>query len=214
MADFKSLSMRGEEVKKILEKNGHQLSQVAEKLNISPQNLNNWLGVQDIKTGILEKIAAAINKNMYYFIENQSLKNQNPGNFPNKVIRYYDIDDVTNRGDIFDPLKGVPYKEIIIPGYGDCCLALSVWGKSMQPALLPGDIIICKEWTNIFIEYGNMYLIFTKDNHHMIKYIHPGSDSNKISCVSENEFYFPFEIAKDDILKLFIIKGHIARSAV
>ena len=60
--------MKGEEVKKILEVDGHQLNELAEKLNISPHNFNNWLGVQDIKTGILEKIAQAINKNIYYFI--------------------------------------------------------------------------------------------------------------------------------------------------
>lgn len=206
--------MRGEEVKKILEKNGYQLSQVAEKLNVSPQNLNNWLGVQDIKTGILEKIAAAINKNMYYFIENQSLKNQDSEKFPKGVIRYYDIDEVANHEDLFDPLKGVKYKEILIPGYGDCCIAISVWDKSMFPEIKPGEIIICKEWGNIFIEFGHMYLIFTKDNHHMIKYIHPGSNETNVSCVSENKFYHPFEIRKDKILKLFIVKGHIERSAV
>ena len=52
--------MKGEEVKKILEDDGYQLNELADKLNISPQNFNNWLGVQDIKTGILEKIAQAI----------------------------------------------------------------------------------------------------------------------------------------------------------
>ncbi|NQU55166.1 MAG: helix-turn-helix transcriptional regulator, partial [Bacteroidetes bacterium] len=62
--------MRGEEVKRILENDEWPLNVLAERLEISPQNLNNWLNVKDIKTGILEKIANAINKNIYYFIDN------------------------------------------------------------------------------------------------------------------------------------------------
>lgn len=201
--------MRGEDVKKILEKNGHLLSEVAKKLDISPQNFNNWLGVQDVKTGILEKIAKAIDKNMYFFLENESVKNEEPEGFPEGVIRYYNIDSTTNLAEMFKPNSGVKFEKIIIPGYGDCCIALNVWGKSMEPALKNGEIIICRECENNFIEYGYMYLILTKENHRMIKYIQPGSSDSKINCLSENKFYHPIEIDKSEIFKLFVIKGHI-----
>lgn len=206
--------MRGEEVKNILEKNGYHLSEVAKKLDISPQNFNNWLGVQDIKTGILEKIAKVIDKNMYFFLENESVKNEESEGFPEGVIRYYDIDTTTNLAEMFEPTNGARFKKIIIPGYGDCCIALNVWGNSMEPVLKNGEIIICRECENNFIEYGYMYLIFTKVNHRMIKYIQPGSTNNKINCLSENKFYHPVEIDKSEILKLFVIKGHIERSAI
>jgi len=201
--------MRGEEVKKILEKNGYLLSEVAKKLDISPQNFNNWLGVQDVKTGILEKIAKAINKNMYFFLENESVKNEEPEGFQKGVIRYYDIDSTTNLAEMFEPNSGVKFKKIIIPGYGDCSIALNVWGNSMEPALRNGEIIICRECENNFIEYGYMYLIFTQKNHRMIKYIQPGSSDSKINCLSKNKFYHPFEIDRSEIFKLFVIKGHI-----
>jgi len=206
--------MKGEEVKKILEDDGHQLNELAEKLNISPQNFNNWLGVQDIKTGILEKIAQAIDKNIYYFIDKQSLINQERDEFPQGAIRYYDIDASAGSVEMFDPGKGIKFKKIVIPGYSDCDFALNVWGDSMYPALHNGEIILCKEWKESFIEFGYIYLIITSENHRMIKYIQPGVDDSKISCVSENQLFKPFEINKADILKLFVVKGHINRRAI
>ena len=206
--------MTGEEVKKILEEDGHQMNEVAEKLNISPQNFNNWLGVQDIKTGILEKIAQAINKNIYYFIDKQSLRAQERDEFPEGAIRYYDIDASAGPVEMFDPGKGINFKKIVIPGYGDCDFALNVWGDSMEPVMRNGEIIICKEWKESFVEFGYVYLIITKENHRMIKYIQPGTDRSKINCVSENSFYKSFEINSEDILRLYVVKGHINRRAI
>jgi phage repressor protein C with HTH and peptisase S24 domain len=206
--------MRGEEVKKIIEDDGIPLNELADSLEISPQNLNNWLNVKDIKTGILEKIAKAINKNIYYFIDNQS--NESAGSFtPSKdIIRYYEIDASAGPVEMFDYGNNSSYKELIIPGFEDCDIALNVWGDSMEPALSSGEIILCKEWKENFIEYGYIYLIITRENHRMIKYIQPGSVADKISCESKNSFYKPFEVSKTDILKLFVIKGHIERSAI
>ena len=206
--------MKGEEVKKILEQDGYQLNELAEKLNTSPQNFNNWLGVQDIKTGILEKIALAIDKNIYYFIDKQSLIAQEREEFPEGAIRYYDMDASAGPIEMFDPGKGVKFKKIIIPGYGDCDFALNVWGDSMYPVMRNGEIIICKEWKESFIEFGYIYLIITNENHRMIKYIQPGIDDSKIACVSENSFYKSFEIEKKDILKLYVVKGHINRRTI
>lgn len=206
--------MKGEEVKKILEDDGHQLTTVAEKLNISPQNFNNWLGVQDIKTGILEKIAQAIDKNIYYFIDKQSLITQERNEFPEGAIRYYDIDASAGPVEMFDPGKGTKFKKIIIPGYCDCDFALNVWGDSMAPVLHTGEIILCKEWKESFIDFGYIYLIITTENHRMIKYIQPGFDISKINCVSENNFYQSFEIDRKDILKLYVVKGHVNRRSI
>ena len=206
--------MKGEEVKKILEEDGLQLTDVAQRLNISPQNFNNWLGVQDIKTGILEKIAQAIDKNIYYFIDKQSLITQERDEFPEGAIRYYDIDASAGPVEIFEPGTGTKFKKIIIPGYCDCDFALNVWGDSMNPVLHTGEIILCKEWKERFIDFGYIYLIITTENHRMIKFIHPGNDDSKITCVSENSFYKPFEIDRKDILKLYVVKGHVNRRSI
>ena len=206
--------MRGEEVKKILEKDRVPLNELAERLGTSPQNLNNWLNVKDIKTGILEKIANAINKNIYYFIDNQSNEHKEPSTPSKDVIRYYDVDASAGPVEMFDEGNKLLYKKLIVPGFEDCDIALNVWGDSMAPALNSGEIVLCKEWKESFIEYGYIYLIVTRENHRMIKYIQPGSEANMISCESRNGFYKPFEVNKTDILKLFVVKGHIERSAM
>ena len=206
--------MRGEEVKRILERDRLPLNELAERLEISPQNLNNWLGVKDIKTGILEKIALAINKNIYYFIDNQSDEFHRPTTPSKDVIRYYDIDVSAGPVEMFDDKNDTVFKELIVPGLEDCDIALNVWGDSMEPALNSGEIVICKEWKEGFIEFGYIYLIITKENHRMIKYIQPGKGTDTISCESRNSFYKPFEVNKTDILKLFVVKGHIERSAM
>jgi hypothetical protein len=48
----------------------------------------------------------------------------------------------------------------------------------------------------------------------MIKYIMPGSSAETITCKSENKLYPPFEIRRDEILKLYMVKGSIERSSI
>jgi transcriptional regulator with XRE-family HTH domain len=60
--------MTGKKIKEILVENGYKLVDVAKKMGESSQNLNSMLNTQDIKTGVLERIAKAINKNLYFFL--------------------------------------------------------------------------------------------------------------------------------------------------
>ena len=59
--------MKGIEVKKILQKNGYSLKDIAELMNETPQNFQALLKVEDIKTGVLERIANAIKKDIMFF---------------------------------------------------------------------------------------------------------------------------------------------------
>lgn len=61
--------MKGEVVKERLLKEGYILADVARAMGIIPQNLQTLLSANDIKTGVLEKIAQAINKKAYFFFE-------------------------------------------------------------------------------------------------------------------------------------------------
>lgn len=131
-----------------------------------------------------------------------------------KTMLYYDLDAAAGNTSMFETWMYSECKEISVPGFGDCDFALNVWGDSMFPSLHNGSIAICKEWKQSFIEYRHIYLIITSENHRMIKYIMPGSSDETITCESENKFYPPFEIRKDEILKLYMVKGSIERSAV
>lgn len=68
---YNYLIMKGIEVKIKLKKDGYILRNIARKLDISHQLLNSYFEVDDIKTGVLEKIAKAIDKDITYFFENK-----------------------------------------------------------------------------------------------------------------------------------------------
>lgn len=61
--------MRGIEVKKKIIESGVSFKEVSEKMNVSPQALQNILKASDIKVGVLARIAKAINKNIYFFLK-------------------------------------------------------------------------------------------------------------------------------------------------
>lgn len=62
--------MTGEILKSILFRNGIQLKDIAEKLDMSQQNFSNALKVADVKTGLLEKLCDVLNVTLDYFYYN------------------------------------------------------------------------------------------------------------------------------------------------
>ena len=66
--------MKGLSVKKKLLENGYVLADVAKNMGIIPQNLQSLLMAEDIKTGVLETIAKAISKSVYFFYEDYAEK--------------------------------------------------------------------------------------------------------------------------------------------
>ncbi len=136
-------------------------------------------------------------------------------NSSDKRIKYFpDIDASATPVEMFDSGNKSTHRDIIIPGFDDCEFALNVWGNSMFPVLNSGEIILMREWKESFIEFGLIYLIVTKMNHRMIKYLQPGSSDETLSCVSANEFYKPIEVKKTDIIKLYLVKGQISRNTI
>lgn len=66
--------MNGKQIKEKLKKDGFILSEIAESMQETPQNLQSMLRTTDIKTGVLERIATAINKSLYYFFEEENIE--------------------------------------------------------------------------------------------------------------------------------------------
>lgn len=66
--------MNGKTVKEKLMKEGYVLADIAREMGTIPQNLQTLLSTSDIKTGVLEKIAQAINKSIYFFFEEEEGK--------------------------------------------------------------------------------------------------------------------------------------------
>lgn len=130
-------------------------------------------------------------------------------------IRYWTDVDATGGGvQLFDDTLTKEYIDISIPEFRDCTDAVNIYGDSMAPLYKSGQIIILKEWTENFIDFGNVYLVITRNGNRMVKYLKKAKDDAHVLCVSENPEFDPFEIEKASILKLFIVKGSISKNVL
>ena len=131
------------------------------------------------------------------------------------IIKYYPNVNGSMGGVQFldDPDETVC--DITIPGYSDCKFAINAYGDSMYPLIKSGQIVLMSKWLENFIDWGRIYLVVTKSGYRVIKRLYPGSSDTTITCVSENhETNPPFEIEKDDLDKLYIVKGWICREVI
>lgn len=132
-----------------------------------------------------------------------------------RPIRYWTDVDATGGGvQLFDDTLTKEYIDISIPEFRDCTDAVNIYGDSMAPLYKSGQIIILKEWTENFIDFGNVYLVITRNGNRMVKYLKKAKDDAHVLCVSENPEFDPFEIEKASILKLFIVKGSISKNVL
>ena len=133
---------------------------------------------------------------------------------PEQIRYWVDIDATGGGVELFEDKDTNRFIDISIPEFKDCTDAVNLYGDSMSPLYKNGQIIILKPWTENFIDYGNVYLVITKKGNRMVKYLRQGSDNSHVLCVSENKDYDSFEIEKDDILRLFIVKGAISKNTM
>lgn len=104
--------------------------------------------------------------------------------------------------------------DIVLPNFPNSKFAINAYGDSMEPVIKSGQIVILSEWIEDFIDYGKIYLVVTKKGYRAIKYVKPGSDNEHILCKSENTEYDPFEIAINDIHKLYLVDGLISKESI
>jgi SOS-response transcriptional repressor LexA len=126
------------------------------------------------------------------------------------LIPFYNIDVFASPEKTFDDNPETPSYFLSVPGFSDCSYALPVCGNSMAPKFKNGDIIAVKEINNkAIILYGEAYLVITEE-YRIVKIIrkHP-SDESKLLLVSENDEYDPVEILRDEVKKLYLVKGKI-----
>ncbi len=80
-------------------------------------------------------------------------------------------------------------------------------GDSMLPTINPGDRIVIeqiKEMNNL--KYGKVYVIQCADGL-VIKRVYSSKKENKLSLRSDNQIYEPYEILKQDIISIWLVKG-------
>lgn len=125
------------------------------------------------------------------------------------LIPFYNIDVFASPEKTFDDNPETPAYFLSVPGFSDCSYALPVCGNSMAPKFKNGDVIAVKEINNKdIILYGEAYLVIT-DEYRVVKIIRKHQDQDKIILMSENPEYDPVEICRDEVRKLYLVKGKI-----
>lgn len=81
-------------------------------------------------------------------------------------------------------------------------------GDSMLPTIMPGDHLIIEEVVDLkILRYGRPHVIVAKDGM-VVKRIHSHPNNKKYVLKSDNETYEPYEISKDDVLSLWLVRDY------
>ena len=190
-------------------------SQFANKLGVKPQTISTWIARDSMDKALVFAKCENISPSWLMSGEGEMLNTpsasapkEKKGALTQTVQYFPEVEATGGHMDLYEDRKENSVS-LEIPKSFDCDYALNLAGDSMAPLYNPGCIILIKRWTEHFIEYGRVYLIVTKMGNRMVKYIRPASDEAYIICASENPAYPPFEVAREDILALYAVKGCI-----
>lgn len=89
---------------------------------------------------------------------------------------------------------------------------IRVKGDSMSPKFCGGDLVACKRIAAdqpYFIQWGRIYVIYTRSQGVMIKRLQKSEADGWITCVSDNPKYAPFDVPKEDIVSIALVNGAI-----
>ena len=210
--------MKGLDVKKKIQEGGFSLREVAELMGETPQNLNSMLNAQDIKTGVVERIAKSIKKNLYFFYGGQESLSEKEKH----LIPYFD--DVTTIGgsnSISAAVDGcMPASEYIDAGdwFHEAMAAIRHYGDSMveYPS---GCILAIKRVEDMrLILWGRNYVVETTE-FRITKRLQKGTDDTTFVAYSSNtetypdgrQIHEPKVIPLDTVRSIWLVLGYVVK---
>lgn len=174
-------------------------SHLASMLGISKGNLCS-MEVRDSYRPLIKKVKEAFPEiNEYWLITGKGEMVEQPCSQQEQISSIRIIDDANAT------------TPMVIPTFNDCTDAVTLYGDSMYPLIKSGDMVLLREWREEYIEYGSVYLIVTNSGNRMVKYVRTSEREGYIRCVSENKHFESFEVKREDIVRMFAVKGVISR---
>lgn len=213
--------MRGFDVKEKIKLAGFSQKEVADKMGISPQALQNILKAEDIKVGVLKGIAEAINKTIYYFFEElldeaKSTAKTDPlyHTIAPLITQYAYGGYMSGYGDV-GFMEAQPLYVASKKYSGGNYVAFEVRGDSMDDntrrAICSGDVVLGRElykeyWTSK-LHIPRVFIIVHKTDGICIKEITAHNvEKGIITCHSFNSEYDDFEVNLNEVMQLFYLK--------
>ncbi len=208
----------GERLKQVIDNKGITPYELSMRTAISQATLSRIIANVTTKPSLktIDTLAKYLQINRDWLLTGEGeMANDKSATRTSHSIRYWvDVDATAGGVTMFDDMITKNYIDLNIPEFRDCTDAVNLYGDSMAPLYKSGQIIILKEWTESFIDFGNVYLIVTKSGNRMVKYLRKGTDKQHVLCVSENKEFDPFEIELGDILRLYLVKGSVQKNTL
>ncbi len=211
-------------LRRIRKEKGETQQQTADALGVKRGTYATYEDKTPLPVELIEKLAGHWNVAIKEFVKDipahLSLKEQSNNNIHG--VPYYPLDVSASNVEIFNDIPEQSTMRVLIPGFEDCEVALPVFGHSMYPTYENGSIVICKRINDLdVIQYGEVHLIVTKEQR-LLKRIKKSDDKDSLLLVSDNYEaqkenklrYEPFDLKKDKIKHLFIVKGSIKRNQI
>ena len=175
---------------------------------------------RDLSDRVIEKILnyyKNINKVWLLTGEGEMLKSESlPKPHGGANIPFYDIDVTASITEAFCDTPEIPQYYMNFPPLNDCTAAFPVYGESMEPDFYAGEVVLVKEVTNVdSMLWGEPYLVITNancDNLRTIKNVYLSDDRQKFILRATNPRYAGDTIVpRNDVLKIFLVKGKVNR---
>lgn len=203
--------MIGKLLKKFTMDTGISQKEVAEKLQYSPQRVNNYYrDIAEAPHEFLEKFRLVFNVDLKAQLDKEKKGLISGGSY--NPIPVYDLDlKPIKELDFFNHSELVSYY-IDVPMFNDCSAGVKVTGNSMAPTFKPSDIVLLKRVTNFdTLPLGEYYLIVTDEQTYIRCLRTNAGDKKSYSAKVENPDYDDLILKKTDIRYLFQVKGKIKR---
>lgn len=195
-----------------LKKKGITRAEVARRLDILPQSLNNVLnGNRGISDGMLDKFIEAFDIRQIELLpkapEPVAHRTEESDRAAIPLIPY---DAIAGYGS-FD-FQELPIEDFYtVAELRGADFLIRVKGDSMSPKYNGGDIVACKRIDAItFWQWHKVYAICTRNQGILIKRVEEYQNNPAfITCRSENPQYRPFELHEDEIVSVALVLGAI-----
>lgn len=209
-----------------LKKQGISRAEIARKMGILPQTLNNVInGTRGISDDFLDKFITTFNISQLELVKrNDGIQPITPidhrfilrtdHKLESQDIPLYDLSATAGLMAIFNDNHISPDDYLRIPNLPPVDGAIYLRGESMTPLLKSGDIIIFKRLALSLdsILWGQIYLlsfIAGGDFFTVVKYVQKSDTPDCIRLVSHNDRFQPKDIPLSSIQALAIVKASI-----
>ncbi len=189
---------------------------------ISRTTINSIIGEKEVYPGyeVIRKIAeiSSINISLDWLITGKGSMIKNEAPKPEISYSsgrpYYNVDFIGGFDLILNNQSINPDYNIDFQPYNkDGVMWCNLTGHSMEPEISNGDMMAIKEvkdWDK-YLTMNETYAIVTKNDLRTVKKVRKGSDKNHLTLVPVNKEYDEQEIAKEMILRVFLVLGCMKR---